>query len=71
MLGLIWPCNSLAISVHPSLFSALVDLNGRFFAGREVRASFFDFDKYRRPELYQRHVAQRGVKWDGNPKVRP
>ena len=51
MLGLIWPCNSLATSVHPSLFSALVDLNGRFFAGREVRASFFDFDKYLRGDI--------------------
>jgi hypothetical protein len=31
--------------------SALVDLNGRFFAGREVRANFFDYDKYMRGEL--------------------
>ena len=33
------------------LFTALVDLNGRFFAGREVRASFFDYDKYLQGDL--------------------
>ena len=38
---------------------------------KRYKETLFDFDKYRRPELYQRHVAQRGVKWDGNPKVRP
>ncbi len=38
---------------------------------KRYKETLFDFDKYRRPELYQRHVSQRGVKWDGNPKVRP
>ena len=38
---------------------------------KRYKETLFDFDKYRRPELYQRHVAQRGVKWDGHPKVRP
>ena len=38
---------------------------------KRYKETLFDFDKYRRPELYQRHVAQRGVKWDGNPRVRP
>ena len=29
-----------------SLFSAVVDLNGRFFGGREVRATFYDVFKF-------------------------
>ena len=27
-------------------FSAVIDLNGRFFGGREVKAQFFDQDKF-------------------------
>ncbi|MEY4165244.1 MAG: hypothetical protein RLZ84_1554 [Actinomycetota bacterium] len=38
---------------------------------KRYKETLFDFDKYRRPELYKRHVEQRGVKWDGNPTVRP
>ena len=30
---------------------AVVDLNGRFFGGREVAASFYDFDKFNNLQL--------------------
>ena len=30
---------------------AVVDLNGRFFGGRSVKASFFDWNKFKRQEL--------------------
>lgn len=30
-----------------SAIKAVVDLNGRFFGGRQVKAGFFDFDKYK------------------------
>ena len=31
-----------------SLISGLVDLNGRFFGGRVVKACFYNLDKFRR-----------------------
>ena len=34
-----------------SAIKAVVDLNGRFFGGRTVRASFFDVDRFRRFDL--------------------
>lgn len=34
-----------------SAIKAVVDLNGRFFGGRTVRASFYDLDKFKRLEL--------------------
>jgi splicing factor 45 len=35
----------------PCAIKALVDLNGRFFAGRKVKATFYNIDKFRRFEL--------------------
>ena len=32
-------------------FSAVVDLNGRFFGGREVQASFYDVEKFKNLNL--------------------
>ena len=55
------------LTVDDELIVAACDLDWC----KRYKETLFDFDKYRRPELYQRHVAQRGVKWDGNPKVRP
>lgn len=37
-------------STHP-LLQALVDLQGRFFAGREVEASFFEEERFAKREL--------------------
>ncbi|XP_005188119.1 splicing factor 45 [Musca domestica] len=34
-----------------SAIKAVVDLNGRFFGGRQVRAGFYDFDKFQNLEL--------------------
>lgn len=34
-----------------SAIKAVVDLNGRFFGGRQVRAGFFNFDKYKTYQL--------------------
>jgi len=34
-----------------SAIKAVVDLNGRFFGGRQVRAGFFGFDKYKSRQL--------------------
>lgn len=34
-----------------SAIKAVVDLNGRFFGGRMVRAGFYDYDKFKRFEL--------------------
>lgn len=34
-----------------SAIKAVVDLNGRFFGGRQVRAGFFNFDKYKSYQL--------------------
>ncbi|XP_075151347.1 splicing factor 45 [Haematobia irritans] len=34
-----------------SAIKAVVDLNGRFFGGRQVRAGFYDFDKFRNLDL--------------------
>ena len=33
------------------LFLAVVDLNGRFFGGREVQASFYDVEKFKNLNL--------------------
>ena len=35
----------------PSAIKALTDLNGRFFGGRIVKATFYNFDKFNRLEL--------------------
>lgn len=35
-----------------SATKAVVDLNGRFFGGRQVRAGFFSYDKYKAFQLY-------------------
>ena len=38
---------SITITLNNMLFfSAVIDLNGRFFGGREVKAQFFDQDKF-------------------------
>jgi splicing factor 45 len=37
----------------PSAIKALTDLNGRFFGGRAVRASFYDLDKFQRLQLQE------------------
>ncbi|GBO04071.1 Splicing factor 45 [Araneus ventricosus] len=34
-----------------SAIKAVVDLNGRYFGGRVVKASFYDVDKFQRLEL--------------------
>jgi len=34
----------------PSAIKALTDLNGRYFGGRLVKATFYNFDKYARLE---------------------
>jgi splicing factor 45 len=35
----------------PSAIKALTDLNNRFFGGRKVKATFYNFDKFKRFEL--------------------
>jgi splicing factor 45 len=35
----------------PSAIKALTDLNGRFFGGRTVKATFYNLDKFKRLEL--------------------
>lgn len=35
----------------PSAIKALTDLNGRFFGGRVVKATFYNLDKYKRREF--------------------
>lgn len=35
----------------PSAIKALTDLNGRFFGGRSVKATFYDLDKFQRLQL--------------------
>ncbi|EDV54267.2 uncharacterized protein Dere_GG21408 [Drosophila erecta] len=35
-----------------SAIKAVVDLNGRFFGGRQVRAGFYNYDKFKRFQLY-------------------
>lgn len=35
----------------PFILPAVVDLNGRFFGGRAVRAGFYNLDKFRRLDL--------------------
>ena len=46
---LIWNCRvTLLVFV---CFTALVDLNGRFFGGRTVTACFYNIDKFRRLDL--------------------
>ena len=34
-----------------SAIKAVVDLNGRFFGGRQVKAGFFDFDRFKNYQL--------------------
>ena len=34
------------------LIAAVVDLNGRFFGGRQVRAGFYNYDKFKSLELH-------------------
>lgn len=34
-----------------SAIKAVVDLNGRFFGGRQVKAGFFDFNKFKSKQL--------------------
>ena len=36
----------ICIFTNISSISAVIDLNGRFFGGREVKAHFFDVDKF-------------------------
>lgn len=43
---------SLTTKIELNIFAAVVDLNGRFFGGRQVRAGFFSFDKYKAFQLY-------------------
>jgi splicing factor 45 len=35
----------------PSAIKALTDLNNRFFGGRKVSATFYNFDKFKKLEL--------------------
>lgn len=35
-----------------SAIKAVVDLNGRFFGGRQVKAGFFGYDKYKKKQLH-------------------
>lgn len=35
---------------------AVLDLNGRFFAGRVVKAGFYDADKFRNLELNEQPI---------------
>lgn len=39
-------------TIEKQHFTAVVDLNGRFFGGRQVRAGFFSYDKYKAFQLY-------------------
>ncbi len=41
----------LEFKTLPSAIKALTDLNGRFFGGRSVRATFYDFDKFKNLQL--------------------
>lgn len=41
----------LEFKTLPSAIKALTDLNGRFFGGRSVKATFYNFDKFKRLEL--------------------
>ena len=34
-----------------SLYTGVIDLNGRFFGGRTVKACFYNLDKFRRLDL--------------------
>lgn len=43
--------NGLTLSHYMNISKAVVDLNGRFFGGRQVRAGFYDFDKFRNLDL--------------------
>lgn len=42
---------TLAYMLSSSLFAAIVDLNGRFFGGRIVKATFYDLDRFINLEL--------------------
>ena len=41
----------------PSAIKALTDLNGRFFGGRKVKATFYNLDKFNRLELAEEDSA--------------
>lgn len=41
----------LEFKTLPSAIKALTDLNGRFFGGRSVKATFYNLDKFKRLEL--------------------
>jgi splicing factor 45 len=41
----------LEFKTLPSAIKALTDLNGRFFGGRSVRATFYDLDKFKQLQL--------------------
>ena len=41
----------LEFKTLPSAIKALTDLNGRFFGGRAVKATFYNLDKFKRLEL--------------------
>lgn len=41
----------LEFKTLPSAIKALTDLNGRFFGGRVVKATFYNLDKFKRLEL--------------------
>lgn len=44
--------NELAVDLRYHWFCAgVIDLNGRFFAGRHVRAGFYDQEKFTNGEL--------------------
>ena len=52
---LVWwkKCNCLF------LFVAVIDLNGRFFAGRQVKAGFYDVERFLKMELNDwKHIIQ-------------
>ena len=34
-----------------SFFSAVIDLNGRFFGGRQVKAGFYDYENFKSYKL--------------------
>ena len=44
-------CTFTLISCVVCVFSAIVDLNGRYFGGRVVNGSFFNLDRFRRLDL--------------------
>ena len=41
----------MILFINILFFLAVVDLNGRFFGGREVQASFYDVEKFKNLNL--------------------